>query len=69
MTGTTITNVTGLLTATSPKIPRHTKPVCNEKKKWVNIVFNSGNYSNMKRGGCSQARREDEKYFAKKKNG
>lgn len=32
MRGTTITIVTGLLTATNPKMPRHTKPVCRKKK-------------------------------------
>jgi len=31
MTGTTMANVTGLLTATNPKMPKHTKPVCSRK--------------------------------------
>ena len=48
MTGTTITNVTGLLTATNPKIPRHTKPVC---KTITQISYSKYMYDANKAGG------------------
>lgn len=33
-----MTNVAGLLTATSPKMPRHIKPVCKTSHKIIGIM-------------------------------
>lgn len=48
VTGTIMTNVAGLLTATSPKMPRHIKPVCKRKKKPDHNQQQLVNYDNCR---------------------